>query len=539
MAIQGSLREASLPDVIQLLFLGRRTGRLALADRQRHASIWFEDGWIVHAAIVNRRDRLGEILVRAGPVTQAQLDEALAMQAAEPGRRIGECLVRLGAVGPGELARFARRHVEEALYALFTWSSGSFSFEAGVRPDPDEVAGRFNPEAILLEGARRVDEWSLIEKKIQSLDAIFAREPGHLPDAPLAFTEAQQLVLPLLDGRRDVRRIIADTSLSEFTACQALYGLLVAGLIRQVGLSEPAEPARALESQLAEHRNLGIAFYRTGMLDEAEREFRRVRELRPAEGWAPFHLGVLALRRLRWEEAVRWLREALDRGGPRPAVLHNLAVAHARAGRHDEADAAWAEASRRAPDHPAIQLGWAIFQLDRGDVEGARTRLRHARERFGDRLPALWYWAAARAEAAAEQFDGALEIARGAVQAYPEEPVLRNNLAVLLERAGDLAAAERLLRGLLEEDATLPQVSKNLGDLCYRSGRFEQAVACYERAARLAPDLGDDLYFRLGNLAFRRGDRAAARHAWERTVALNPGHQLARANLETLPGAGP
>jgi len=46
MAIQGSLREASLPDVIQLLFLGRRTGCLAVADRQSHASVFFEDGWL-------------------------------------------------------------------------------------------------------------------------------------------------------------------------------------------------------------------------------------------------------------------------------------------------------------------------------------------------------------------------------------------------------------------------------------------------------------------------------------------------------------
>ena len=60
MAIRGSLKEAGLADVIQLLFLGRRTGCLSLADRQRHASVFFEDGWIIYAAIVNRRDRLGD-----------------------------------------------------------------------------------------------------------------------------------------------------------------------------------------------------------------------------------------------------------------------------------------------------------------------------------------------------------------------------------------------------------------------------------------------------------------------------------------------
>lgn len=74
MAIKGSLKEASLPDVIQLLFLGRRTGCLSVADRQRHGSIFFEEGWIIYAAIVNRRDRLGDMLLATGTVTRAQLD---------------------------------------------------------------------------------------------------------------------------------------------------------------------------------------------------------------------------------------------------------------------------------------------------------------------------------------------------------------------------------------------------------------------------------------------------------------------------------
>ena len=68
MAIKGSLREAALPDVIQLLYLGRRTGCLAVADRQSHASVYFEDGWVVYAAIVNRRDRLGDMLVKRGRI---------------------------------------------------------------------------------------------------------------------------------------------------------------------------------------------------------------------------------------------------------------------------------------------------------------------------------------------------------------------------------------------------------------------------------------------------------------------------------------
>ena len=55
MAIKGSLKEASLPDVIQLLYLGRRTGCLAITDRQNLGYIYFDDGKIAYASIVNRR----------------------------------------------------------------------------------------------------------------------------------------------------------------------------------------------------------------------------------------------------------------------------------------------------------------------------------------------------------------------------------------------------------------------------------------------------------------------------------------------------
>ncbi|HEY4647699.1 MAG TPA: tetratricopeptide repeat protein, partial [Gemmatimonadales bacterium] len=133
-----------------------------------------------------------------------------------------------------------------------------------------------------------------------------------------------------------------------------------------------------------------------------------------------------------------------------------------------------------------------------------------------------------------DEAENALRTARQAVEAYPNNPVLQNNLAVLLEAAGDTQAAEAMLRSALAEDAALPQVSKNLGDIFYRTGRYDEASEAYERAAKLNPELGDDLYFKLGNIAYKRRDLPRARESWAQAAALNPGHQLARANLEML-----
>ena len=535
MAIRGSLKEASLPDVIQLLFLGRRSGCLSVADRQRHGSIYFEEGWIIYASIVNRRDRLGDMLLASGAITRAQLDQALALQGTAPGRRIGELLVNLGLLSPDELRRFVRLQIEEAVYALFNWTTGSFSFEAGTRPTGEEQLDRINPESLLLEGARRVDEWSLIEAKIPSFDLIFAVLPGQVESHQASFTEAQRRLLPLLDGKRDVRQLIDVSGLSEFEAAQALFGLVTAGLAHKVGTASNAAPSRMLEARIEEHRNLGVAFYRTGMLEEARREFRRVGELRPSEGTAPFYLGMIAARQDNWDEAADLFRQAIDRSGPRPALLLNLAVALERRGRLDQAESILAEAASRAGEDAAIQTGWGVLALERAEPAVARQRLQRARELYRDSTPpALWYWAAARAAAESADLDVALDLAKEGAERHPEHPVLRNNLAVLLEATGSHAEAEALLRPMLGEEPPLSQPFKNLGDLCYRSGRYEEAATHFARAAALAPDLGDDVYFKLGNLAFRGRDLDKARQCWERVLALNPGHQLARANLESL-----
>src|SRR3989454_1544278 len=42
-------------------------------------------------------------------------------------------------------------------------------------------------------------------------------------------------------------------------------------------------------------------------------------------------------------------------------------------------------------------------------------------------------------------------------------------------------------------EPSLPQLSKNLGDLAYRGSRYDEAWDAYSRAVELAPDLGDDV----------------------------------------------
>src|SRR6476661_1976898 len=274
MAIKGSLREASLPDVLQLLAMGQKTGCLSVTDRSNFGYIYFDRGRITYASIVNRRDRLGDLLVKNGQLRAEDLFAAIDEQAKTPGDRLGEILVRRGHITREQLQSQIRIQIEEAVYFLFTWNQGSFQFEPDQRPEQGAMLVSINPENLLLEGARRIDEWSLIEKKIPSLELVFDMARSK-PIEGFELSDEQRKILPLIDGKRSVQDIIDDSGMVEFDVGKALYGLIQAGFAHPVGRRAP-EVQQVPRARIDEHRNLGIAFYKTGMYEESTREFRRV-----------------------------------------------------------------------------------------------------------------------------------------------------------------------------------------------------------------------------------------------------------------------
>src|SRR5699024_8905518 len=123
------------------------------------------------------------------------------------------------------LTRYVRLQIEEAIYHLFTWSRGTFYFEVDERPEADILVS-INPESLMLEAARRVDEWSLIAKKVPSLDLVFEVERARLEGSDVELTTEQQWVVPLFDGTRSVEQVVDDSGLNEFDVGKALFGLI-------------------------------------------------------------------------------------------------------------------------------------------------------------------------------------------------------------------------------------------------------------------------------------------------------------------------
>ncbi len=540
MAIRGNLSEASLADVLQLLALGQKSGCLSIARDGSFGTVHFDRGRIAHAAIINRRDRLGDRLVRSGTLAADVLARSVSSTSPHDDRELAMALLAKGLVERDVLMVHYRAQVEEAVYHLFSWDTGTFTFEPESTPADGEPLLSISADSLLLEGARRVDEWTQIEKKVSSLDLIFEADTKRLAQADVTLSPTQQRIVPLLDGGHDVHAVVERSGFDEFEVGKALFGLITAGFAQRVGRSA-ARRQPPPESRIAEHRNLGVAFYRTGLYDEAQREFRRVLELRDSDGAARFHLGLVHLRRSEWEEAVETLRRTATEPDAPAAVPHNLAFALEKLGRLDEAREALADAaSRSAVPDPRIALSEAMIALQRGELSVADDRLSAARAAWGARQPsAAWYHAAGLAAALAGDAARAIAVLDEGLTVHPHVAALHNNLAAVHERRGSYELAARTLDHALLEDANCPHLHKNLGDYLYRAQRYDEAFDAFTRVVRLAIDHGADVYLKLGNIHYRRGAMDQARVAWERALEIEPTNRIVRANLDALRRADP
>jgi hypothetical protein len=175
MAFQGSLAELHLPDIIQLISVSGKSGVFHLTDGPHHGQIYLHDGKIVHA----------------------EIDDASG---------------------------------EEAVYALAIWSQGDFKFEPGV-PTEKRTISKSNTN-LLMEAARRLDEWRVLSKKIPSTDHIPEFVVQEHREGQINLNTGEWLILSKIDGQRSIKEMAAASGLSVFDVAKILYGLVATSLIR-------------------------------------------------------------------------------------------------------------------------------------------------------------------------------------------------------------------------------------------------------------------------------------------------------------------
>ncbi len=174
MAFQGSLKELPLPDIIQLVSVSGKTGKFTLTREGDRGFIYLKNGQMVHAVV---SDLIGE----------------------------------------------------EAIYALAIWNQGEFQFNPAEEPDRQTIT-KSNTN-LLMEAARRLDEWRVLSKKIASVELVpelLARENRH---EQVTLNPQEWMLITKIDGTRSIAEIGRALNMSSFDVAKILYGMITGELV--------------------------------------------------------------------------------------------------------------------------------------------------------------------------------------------------------------------------------------------------------------------------------------------------------------------
>ena len=369
MAIEGPLRELGIHDVFQLLDLSRKTGALRVNSELRddEGYVLFEGGKVIHASVKSNPTSIERILRHAGKLTDSDLAAASTIPAMA-GAGLGDRLVQAGIVSQKEMERHLHQAIESVVFELMSWREGFFSFEeCPVGEVPIDAKIRISTESLLMEGARRIDEWSRIADKVPSLSVIPTLAPVEGDRASvLDLLPHEWEVLMAIDGTRDLRGIAGSLGRSEFEIAKIAYGLVSTGVVELRPAERPSLPhlvaIRGTDSAIER----AWACVAAGKPDEALTEARAALTVNSSSSEA-HRVAARALGQLkRHTDAVDVLRRAVQADPLTPAVHLDLGFAAVRVGDFGNARASWEHFLRLAPASPEVaRVNAALETLSR------------------------------------------------------------------------------------------------------------------------------------------------------------------------------
>ncbi|HJW09079.1 MAG TPA: DUF4388 domain-containing protein [Holophagaceae bacterium] len=241
MALKGNLATMGLEDLFQWLAVGKKTGILVIKGAHHTKKVAFQEGRVIHVGSDDPKEYLGQFLIAHGRITEVQLREALAAQDSEK-QLLGRILVSRNLVREDEIQQIVQFKAEETVYDAFLWDTGEFEFLEGATPAPDVVLITLDVTSVVLEGARRRDEWHRIRSLIKGGDTVLAPDSEAISEQlPLATEDAE--LLSRMDGHKTVEHLVVEMRATEFKISHHLFKLHEKGLVRIVKAGGAPRPA--------------------------------------------------------------------------------------------------------------------------------------------------------------------------------------------------------------------------------------------------------------------------------------------------------
>lgn len=230
--LSGSLAAFKLPEVLTFLSSTRKSGTLTLANGERESYLFFDQGSLIYAGSNQEQFRLGFILLRKKKITREQRDAIDALMQREGGR-FGQLAVAQGLLTEAQLRDFLKVQVSEIVYDCFVWDGGTFRFAEENRLPSHAVTISIDLTNLIMEGARRIDEWEQCLRLLPDKNAVF-RVVATPRDEKISLTADEWKILFLINTSRTLEELCHDAEEDPFHVYRVIYGLLSNQLIETI-----------------------------------------------------------------------------------------------------------------------------------------------------------------------------------------------------------------------------------------------------------------------------------------------------------------
>jgi len=232
MALKGNLRDFSTTQLLNLVNLAHKTGKLALDQDDKNALLYFKEGRLIHASTDSEEGHLAAMLHKTGKLTQEQVNQVNS-QGGSSDRMMGKYLMETKMVSRDDIVQGVKDYMLNIVYDLFSWNDGTFHFEQDILPNRDRITVPLNLDNVILEGSRRIQEADRLQEELPDLTKIALK----ITDKPLRdvkLTQDDWRVISHIHPRNSVKQIAQNNNMDEFQIRKIVYGMLQAGIVELI-----------------------------------------------------------------------------------------------------------------------------------------------------------------------------------------------------------------------------------------------------------------------------------------------------------------
>ena len=348
MTIQSTIEEIGLFDLFQILHMHRKTGRLIIAGipDDKEARVIFKEGSVCLASIFEDAPKSAEEQLIEWGVLDAELRKKISKKSKKY-KTLIDAIEGEGITPRKEIENFIAERVRDTVFEIFKWEAGEYRFDEEKLDARKEILVPLNTENLILEGARRIDEWSNVRSKVPSKHSVFRFGAENQEDHQLNLKPKEWEILSLIDGKRTVKEVNDEVGGDLFVTSKLIYSLIVMDVIELVDGDEDSEVQPGNEKKLGDLLKVGRDAYNKLNLEKAAVQFEKALKIDPDCFEALRMLGEIHYKLDNLGDALIYLSKARELDPENEKAMFIKGYLHAHMGEISLAVDEWEELGER------------------------------------------------------------------------------------------------------------------------------------------------------------------------------------------------